>query len=73
MGLEGSDLMFRGLVLMFRGLVALALMVVLGGVVASGVSHGWTFTHVGYVLSLAVLAVLAVMPTTAKSTAGSRG
>jgi hypothetical protein len=44
-------------------------------VVASGVSHGWTPTHVAIGGVLAVLAVLAVVPTTAKSTAGagSRG
>lgn len=57
---------------MLRALWVLVLMVLLGAVVASGVSHGWTSTHVGMGGALAVLAVLAVMPTTAKAGAGSR-
>ena len=55
-----------------RGFGVLMLLLVLAGVVASGVSHGWTVAHFGIGLPLAALAVLALIPTKRPATAGGR-
>ena len=49
---------------MVRVLGLLLLLLVLGGVVADGMKHDWTSTHVGVGLVLAFLAVVVAMPTT---------
>lgn len=61
---------------MLRVVWVLGLLLVLGGLVASGLAHGWTTGHFGIGLPAAALLVLALIPTkqpAAAAGAGRRG
>ena len=53
----------RELMVMARTMWVLVLLVMLGGLVASGVAHGWTVTSVGITGCVAALLALSVIPT----------
>ena len=59
---------------MARVLWVLVLLLVLGGLVASGLAHGWTTGHFGIGLPAAALLVLTLIPTKQPAVAaGTRG
>lgn len=61
---------------MLRAVWVLVLLLVLGGVVASGMRGDWTSAHVGFGAAAAGLVVLALMPTKKSRqpvSVGSRG
>ena len=58
---------------MLRFVWVLGLLLVAGGVVASGISGSWTQAHFVIGGSAAALAVLALLPTKRPATVGQRG